>query len=814
MLPVWRKRARLDDPFAAGGGRAWLIGAQDGGFPPLGEHDPGWMGGLWVPPLQLLAGFWLAFAEETPRLPGEEDGRTAVRAPWWLPPADLFEAAPVVPRMVWEASLADGPLAGTRVLRLHHVPPGEPGGVIRWLLQERAGKERRLRFFLLLAGSLRPGWRTAAALPGAGVAEASGEGRWSEGGPGAAAGGGRPASAVLFRRCGERATAAAAVLPAAGLAEVGEPAELDLPEEARGRGQPGLLVGRLELPAGGRARLRLAVALGPQPESAAATALRLLHEAGGQTFRARKTLAAACREGVPTGDAAWLEEPWCWAREALRLLWLENRAGEGWAAGLPEYAWWFGADTAYTVRAAWPLGRAGEARRALAFLGRLARSAGGRVPHEVVQDGRVDHPGNVQETAQWVLALAELVRATGDVELLRQEAPTLEAALGWLEAQCASGGLPRGYGMVEVAGLDAALLDSAAYAARAFQEGAALAAWSAARLPGAGEERLRALARRWRERGRSLEEAVVRLFDGPEGYADVLVRPEEAAPLLGASLARAEADAEPRLAEQLRRLLDEAQTGPGVGRRATGAAGPSWLGLRLGHWIELVPYELGLAPWPEARRRLPGLYRRFATRWGGALNAFDRRQTMTLTSGILALALARYGLADPALGLMEQVWQTAGLRTPGFPSEISPEAGCFVQAWTAYALVVPFVRGLLGLELDALRGRLSLAPRWPSGWRSMGLRGLRAGGGRLSLELEREGPRQRLRLERDGPPLRLCLRLAPPPGLGPEVQPVVEAGGARLRLRRGRSAQGSTWMLVSDPLRGGLEVALRWPRST
>lgn len=827
MVRVWRKRARLDDPFAAGGGRAWLIGAQDGGFPPLGEHDPGWMGGLWVPPVQALAGLWLGFEEEA----GEEEegdaGRVCATRPWWLPPADLFEAVPVVPRVVWESSLADGPAAGLRVVRLHRLPSEVPGALVTWLFHEEAGRARRLRFHLLLAGSLRPGWRTAAALAGGEPVAA---------GPGSMAGRWEPASLpdrrgtgeglFLFRRAAGGWSVAVATAPAGQLAGAREPGGRVLPEEARDRSGLALLTGRLVLPAGGRARLRLAAVAGTGPEETLREAVHLLRAGPGRARRQQRAEESAVR-ARPTGDAAWLEEPWRWAREALRLLWLENQGGRGWAAGLPEFAWWFGADTAYTAAAAWPLGLGEEAARALDFLGRLARSAGGRVPHEVVQDGRVDHPGNTQETAQWVLALLGLVRATGGATLLRRQRSAIEAALGWLETRSRPGGLPTGYGMVEVEGLDAALVDSAAYAARAFQAaGALLAEWAA--IPGVEEpERLRRLGRRWRRRGRELAEELRSRFAGPDGYADVVARPEEAVPLLRASLARAESDGAPRLAEAIRRLLEEALrpsgAGPGSPRAGDGpgAGTAGCLRLPLGHWVELVPYEVGLVPWSEGRRRLPALARRFATRWGAALNALDGRSAMTLPSGVLALALARYGFPDAALGVMEQVWQTAGIRTPGFPSEISPDAGCFVQAWTAYALVTPYVGGILGLEPDALRGRMLVAPRWPSGWHRMGVRELPLGDGRLTVELERYGFHERFRFVRQGSPLRVILRLVPPPGVEGGARPRRAAGGGQgdrqgrtgaPRRHRAGPGREEAWWWVSPPFQGAWEVAFRWER--
>src|SRR5215468_10254103 len=47
-----------DRPYVTAGDRAYLIGTQDGGFPDMGGHVPGEMGGLWLHPIKLVDGFW------------------------------------------------------------------------------------------------------------------------------------------------------------------------------------------------------------------------------------------------------------------------------------------------------------------------------------------------------------------------------------------------------------------------------------------------------------------------------------------------------------------------------------------------------------------------------------------------------------------------------------------------------------------------------------------------------------------------------------------------------------------------------------
>jgi hypothetical protein len=49
-----------DRRWVAAGDRAYVIGAQDGTFPPMGWHIRGEMGGVWAHPIKLLDGYWFS----------------------------------------------------------------------------------------------------------------------------------------------------------------------------------------------------------------------------------------------------------------------------------------------------------------------------------------------------------------------------------------------------------------------------------------------------------------------------------------------------------------------------------------------------------------------------------------------------------------------------------------------------------------------------------------------------------------------------------------------------------------------------------
>lgn len=128
--------------------------------------------------------------------------------------------------------------------------------------------------------------------------------------------------------------------------------------------------------------------------------------------------------------------------------------------------------------------------------------------------------------------------------------------------------------------------------------------------------------------------------------------------------------------------------------------------------------------------------------------------------------------------------------------ELEPAAGGGADGDLAKsaALVEAVVRGLLGAEPDAPRGRLVLRPRLPASWRRFGVRNLVVGEAVVELEYDRDGGRHRLTLRqaRGGPPLRVILE--------PEL-----AGGRLVGAR----VDGEPAELDTVPVAGRLRVPVQ-----
>ncbi|HSA94110.1 MAG TPA: hypothetical protein VLE48_13935 [Terriglobales bacterium] len=104
------------------------------------------------------------------------------------------------------------------------------------------------------------------------------------------------------------------------------------------------------------------------------------------------------------------------------------------------------------------------------------------------------------------------------------------------------------------------------------------------------------------------------------------------------------------------------------------------------------------------------------------------------------------------------------------------------QIWSAAMIVSPLLRGLLGLEADALNGRLRFAPHVPASWEGFEIRHLQVGEARLDLRYQRSEGAITLDLSRTGSsPLEI--EVAPAFSLRAEIA-AVELNDRPLPFRR------------------------------
>src|SRR5438034_7973371 len=101
----------------------------------------------------------------------------------------------------------------------------------------------------------------------------------------------------------------------------------------------------------------------------------------------------------------------------------------------------------------------------------------GRTVHEVTTTGAVSNPGNTQETAQFILTVGKLFDWTGDLDFAKEMYPAMKLGIHWLLTDMDQNHdlFPEGYGIMEVYGLNAELIDVAVYTQQALKATARIA---------------------------------------------------------------------------------------------------------------------------------------------------------------------------------------------------------------------------------------------------------------------------------------------------------------------------------------------------
>ncbi|GAC1632595.1 MAG: hypothetical protein NVS4B2_17550 [Chloroflexota bacterium] len=682
---------RLYHPFLVGGDRAHVIGAQDGGFADRGWHVPGEMGGAWAPPTKLLDGFWL-----------EIDGT-------WLRAADAFT---VHPFSAAHHYCVDDDL---RVIRRQYVPDGHAAIVVRYSFYSASRRALALRF----------------------LARTDLQGVWS---PSAGSGTGHPDSTRYVPRlrawsCVDSVGGRRCLVGALMHAPLAHSAGHDVwgPERTAGAGISVILEYDVTIPEGGETSMDFVICGAEAGEARAEETFRQVSTEVDGLYRhkERRFHDLLTRSALQIPDAS-IQCAWDWLK--CNYDWLVRDVdgmGRGLGAGADEFMWWFGCDTSFAVLGCLALGQHDIAIQSLDLLRELSlheNGDSGRVIHECTTAGEVTDAGRLHETPHYALAVLETFRWTGDLAFLERSYPFCKSGvLGWVLAHCRDGDnlLPYGYGMTELWGLDMQCVDSAAYTAAALE---ALAEMAEVVGDCATVDRCRCLA----PAARSQVESSFWLEE--EGlYADMLATSTEMIPRIRRWLSTVDFEGSEPIADflsHLRALLAQAESDPEPERKR------AWL---LKNWTIISPLDAGVAGAMRAGRTLDRVEGYdFTSPYGMYLNGYERTTTMSINTGVLALAEIRHGRIDKGLDYVRCLTDSIHQHMPGAISEILPDAGCFVQAWSGYAVAWPVVSGLFGVRPDAARRRLEINARFPDGWHGASLCRVRVGSNDFDVEWDGE----------------------------------------------------------------------------
>lgn len=692
--------------------RVKMTGAIDGFFPDMGSHIEREMGGLWIPPIKLLDGFWLKldgagekdFREAKQRM-GVMDYESEIseKEEWLV--ADSFEGFP------WKNKFycgGKGKNRGISVIRTDLAPDDICGVIITYEVYNERKEEADLCLTFLARANLRAEWlgERNGMKDGADKAEYDPEEKrfhvydtenpWH----------------MLLGTDGE--------------VEQVRSGQFFGPEVNVGAGISCQLECRMKIPPRESRTIRFFVAGSCDSYEECQEQERLLRLPVSYERQKRERFQRIfCTCGLESGDDEF-DQVFQWIK--VHSDWMTLRydpVGRGITAGLPDFRWWFGCDSFYTIQGLLALGLSGLVKETLQLLLKYSQkiNGDGRIIHELMSNEVCPNKGNVQETAQFVTAVWQYYQWTGDRAFAEDAYAYCEKAMRWLEEMDDDkDGFPTGYGLIEISGLNMEMIDCAVYTCQSYDSFARLSD-----LLGKEEQ-----GREYRKRYQWLREKINQDFwEEQEGlYCDCIATGKIISSVMDSIMGQAEGNPDPDIVKYLEEKL--AQAAEGEDREK------GWLVNR--NSIIDVPMETEIADQEKAIRALDRMYsEEFVGKYGVWLDSLGKHKCMTITTGIMAVAQANYGYADRALALVKKVFSTFSHRNPGCINEYSPDYGCIVQAWTAYSAVVPVVRHFFGIRPDAAKGEILLQPQIPEGWENASLENVPVLDGTISVSFAAEG---------------------------------------------------------------------------
>jgi glycogen debranching enzyme len=643
---------------------------------------PGEMGGLWVHPIKLVDGFW---AMVTDRTTGQDTA---------LSTAAEFINYPYGNRLRYGTVLDS-----LDVERFQFSPDGNRGVIVEYTFANRSDRRRQLTFELSVKTDLLPVWFSDQL----GITDAPDTADWDPTGHRFVA---RDTKHPWFAVWGASPTA------------TGEPVTNPQPIHTSGMGVTAASRYSVSVEPHASSTLRFVFAGSASSRKAAEDAYTFLiqHEASLLAKKKARYQALLGRSRISIPDHR-LQQVYDWVKvDAEWLVRDVPGVGRGLSGGYMEYPWWFGTET-YSLQAMLGAGNPDLAKQTLRLLRHQSDKANGngRIVHEVTTNGGVSNPGNTQETAQFILTVDKVVQWTGDLAFAREMYPAMKQGIHWLLTDMDKNHnlFPEGYGITEILGLNAELIDVAVYTQQALAATARVGRILGEPKAAAGYERKAAeLARRIEERLWIPEET---------SYADFYGTRTQAISTAEGAVKQINLKGPDKLTPRDRELI-----GFYEGLKTKFAAMPDssrgWITNK--NWVIETPMEMGIAPRARAIEAMDRIRKNNVGEYGPYLSAVDKQAMMTISTGVAAVSEANYGRTDEALWYVDKIVQTFNRKLPGSISEMMPDYGCFAIAWTSYGIVLPLIQHIFGIQPDAIHKTIVFDPHLPSGWENISIKDL------------------------------------------------------------------------------------------
>lgn len=660
-------------PYLNTGYRMYIIGSQDGLFPERGEHLPYEMWGLWMPPIKVLQGFWFLI-----------DGEL-------VKDAEQYEQLPYGSRFFFRKE------GEWELERFQFIPQDEKGMAVELTLRNLSEEKKELALQLGLRSHLRPVWLAERA----GIEDGGDSFTYDE----------EKGRLILKDEKNPweaRLAASVALTPEEGA---------EVPVECRENDKCSYfqLKGKVQLEKGEEKKITFWLAASEQSGAEADCVLERLM-ANTDIYLQEKVAvyekldetAVLSFPGRPE-----FEEMYRWTKYIND--WIIRKVsgvGTGIVAGYAEFPWWFGNDTNYIAPALLMQGSYEACKETLRLLRRKSGeyNGNGRVVHEISNNGIVYYEGMTTETPQFADTVWTVYQWSGDREFLEEMYDFCRQGMDWIEESCVDG-LPRGYGISEIAGLDCFCCDTALLAVRGFEI-----------LANMSEELGKAeAAAAYREKQEKTWKKFQEEFYMPEYgfYGDMVASKEEIIPraetwkytlksfpitdeekIMGESSCKHDKSPTDRAAKEKLRARME-----GVIQQAEKLSqGERKAYYLFGFGHSFIPVQFGYIKGQEAEAV------RKAQLETAEKEYIEVENMMPIGLGREIVGLGKMQKLPEILEDIQQVAEGFSRVMPGATNEIYPDMGCFVQAWNNMATMWPYANSIFGIVPNAGKKTILLQP--------------------------------------------------------------------------------------------------------
>ena len=689
MMGISNHGQNKNQQYITAGDRTYLIGTQDGNFPDLGRHVQGEMGGLWLHPIKLVDGFWVKITDT-------DRGKTI-----WLTEANEFINYPYGNRLKY-ATVLDG----VNIERFQFCQDGQQGCVIQYTITSNI--KRNLNFEFAVKTNLSPVWLAEEI----GIKDSTDKATWD--------------AANNFFIATDESNPWFAIWGASLTGSNQSVSKDNLPEKTIGKGTDATSTYNFPIEKNGNVTITFIIAGSAKDKIEAINAYQYLLKNSAELLENKKQHYASIinRAKIQVPDQK-LQDVYNWIK--VNDEWLIRdvpEIGRGLSAGYPEYPWWFGCDNTYSLQAIMASGDFDLAKQTMRLLKNqsMKKNGNGRIIHEVSTNGVVYNPGNTQETAHFIMVAEKLFRWTGDMEFIKEMYPVMKMGLHWLLSDMDKNRnlFPEGYGIMEVHGLNAELIDVAVYTQQALKA----TAYVAGILNEPRDQK------HYEEMASDLAVKInTDFWDDAEGsYCDFYGTREQAISAAEGAIIQKKRD-DDNSDETKSRIVFYEQLKQKFAAMSDTSRG--WITNK--NWVINTPMETGIAPAEKAIPLLDKIRKENVGEYGPYLSANEKNAMMTISTGVQAVAEAKYGRINESLWYVDKIVQTFNRVLPGSISEMMPDYGDFTQAWTSYGVVVPLIEYVFGVQPDAYAKTIVFEPQLPERWSNMKIENLPIGGNRISF---------------------------------------------------------------------------------